>query len=194
MAAVSTMPTGTITGWGESLRGGDGDAAAALWEAYFPRLVRRAQSVLRDGPLSGDAEDAALSAFQAFCHGMARGRFRALQGRNAIEALLVTITVRKARGYARRLASARNGARMARSPVEPDDLACPATDPAVLAAAEEAVAELLAALPDDTCRAVAALRAAGHTEVEVADRIGRCRATVVRKIRLIQQHWANRLP
>ena len=73
------MPTeshGSITYWLGAVKAGDCAAAQPLWERYFQRLVRLARQKLRAGGRSGadaDEEDAALSAFDSFCDGAARG-------------------------------------------------------------------------------------------------------------------------
>ena len=60
---------------------------------------------LRAGHRSGadtDAEDAALSVFDSFCDGAARGRFPQLVDRDDLWRLLVTITTYKVTDHARR--------------------------------------------------------------------------------------------
>ena len=88
---------GSVTRWIGDLKAGDGAAAAALWERYFDRLVRLARKRLasRAGGVE-DEEDAALSAFESFCAGLARGRFTELGDRDDLWKLLVVITARKA--------------------------------------------------------------------------------------------------
>ena len=80
--------------WSQSRRSGGGPA---LWERYFDRLVRLARKRLacRAGGVE-DEEDAALSAFDSFCAGLARGRFTELGDRDDLWKLLVVITARKA--------------------------------------------------------------------------------------------------
>ncbi|HKM54774.1 MAG TPA: ECF-type sigma factor [Isosphaeraceae bacterium] len=102
------MPTeshGSVTHWLGALKAGDLAAAQPLWERYFQRLVRLARQKLRAGHRSGadaDAEDAALSVFDSFCDGAARGRFPQLVDRDDLWRLLVTITTCKVADHARR--------------------------------------------------------------------------------------------
>src|SRR5262245_41975419 len=88
---------GSVTGWVEQLQAGDPEAARALWERYFPRLVGLARKKLGDTPRrAADEEDVALSAFDSFCRGARRGQFPQLGGRDNLWRLLVTLTARKA--------------------------------------------------------------------------------------------------
>ena len=95
------MPTedeGSVTYWLSELKAGASTAAQPLWERYFDPLVRLARTKLRAAHRSGadaDEEDAALSAFDNFCRGVAQGRFPQLADRDDLWRLLVTITTRK---------------------------------------------------------------------------------------------------
>jgi hypothetical protein len=88
---------GSVTHWLDQLGGGNAAAAQPLWERYFDRLVRLAGQQLRGTPRrAADEEDVALSAFDSFCRGAARGQFPQLQDRTNLWGLLVLITARKA--------------------------------------------------------------------------------------------------
>ncbi len=96
---------GSVSRWMGDLQAGDPAAAQPLWERYFDRLVRLAGARLRAvGTTSAEAdgEDAALSAFDCFCAGAARGRFPDLADRDGLWRLLVVITARKVQAQARR--------------------------------------------------------------------------------------------
>src|SRR5262249_8084676 len=70
------MAPGSVTHWIKQLRAGDPVAAQTLWERYFRRLVGLARQKLRALPRrAADEEDVALSAFDSFCKGAARGRY-----------------------------------------------------------------------------------------------------------------------
>src|SRR5207253_6336257 len=74
-----------------------------LWERYFRRLVGLARRKLQDTPRgAADEEDVALSAFDCFCRGAARGLFPQLADRDNLWRLLVTLTARKALQLTRR--------------------------------------------------------------------------------------------
>src|SRR4051812_25511648 len=90
---------GSITRCVGDLKAGDHAAAQVLWERYFEHLVRLARRRLAVAKRVGadeDEEDAALSAFDSFCAGLAGGRFPRLGDRNDLWGLLVVITARKA--------------------------------------------------------------------------------------------------
>src|SRR5215470_10539747 len=92
----------SVTVWIESLKTGDRDAAQKLWQRYFEALVRLARARLRGAPKAvADEEDAALSAFDCFCRGAARGRYPRLNDRDDLWRLLVILTERKAIDQAR---------------------------------------------------------------------------------------------
>src|SRR4051812_34267894 len=102
---MSMNDQGSVTLWLGALKAGDLDAAQPLWERYFAQLVRLARARLRTAPRAGadaDEEDAALSAFDSFCDGAARGRFPRLADRDELWRLLVVLTARKAAAQARR--------------------------------------------------------------------------------------------
>lgn len=90
---------GSVTHWLGDLRGGDLAAAQPLWERYFGKLVVLARGKLqrqRHPRAAADEEDAALSAFNSFCAGVAEGKFPQLADRQDLWKILMTITVRKA--------------------------------------------------------------------------------------------------
>ena len=66
---------GSITRWIAELKQGDLGAANGLWERYFTRMVDLARTRLRSSrgrDAGSDEEDAALSAFDSLCAGLAR--------------------------------------------------------------------------------------------------------------------------
>ncbi len=69
---------GSVTRWLGGLKAGSEAAAQQLWERYCARMVGLARENLRAGrrgDMGSDEEDAALSAFDSFCTGAARGNF-----------------------------------------------------------------------------------------------------------------------
>jgi hypothetical protein len=102
---MSVDEGGSVTCWLGNLKEGDLAAAQPLWERYFTRLVGVARGKLqkmRRTSAGEDEEDAALSAFNSFCGGIARGRFPQLADRDDLWKLLVVITARKAIAQAQR--------------------------------------------------------------------------------------------
>src|SRR5215467_8292239 len=103
---------GSVTCWLGHLKDGDQAAAQPLWERYFSRLVvvaRGKLKKLRRTTADQDEEDAALSAFNSFCDGAARGRFPQLADRDDLWRLLVVITARKAMAQAQRQGRKKRG-------------------------------------------------------------------------------------
>ncbi|QEG21084.1 ECF-type sigma factor [Mariniblastus fucicola] len=85
---------GSITGWLDSVRQGNDEAAKNIWDRWFDRLCARVS------PHSGhlrihDNEDIASDAFADFFRALREGKFSALRNRSEIWKLLATIAVRK---------------------------------------------------------------------------------------------------
>jgi hypothetical protein len=90
---MSTDTAGSVTVMIRFLQGGDRTQVPALWERYFERLAHLAHSIVRFG---GTEEDAALSAIDAFCNGIAEGKFSYVENREILWGTLAKITERKA--------------------------------------------------------------------------------------------------
>src|SRR5689334_12616311 len=102
---MSCGDPGSITRWIAELKAGQDAAVQPLWERYFSRMVELARVRLRSSrhkDAGSDEEDAALSAFDSLCAGLARGRFPRLADRDDLWRLLVVITSRKVQAQARR--------------------------------------------------------------------------------------------
>ena len=200
---MTTDSRGSVTRWIGELAGGEADEAARrLWERYFDQLVRVARDRLhaaRRGP--ADEEDAALSAFDSLCRGVAAGRFPRLAGRDELWRLLVAITGRKAADQREREAcQKRGGGQLVReselgnpSPeVEAgglDQFPGAAPTPEFLALMAEEVRRLFDLLPNESLRLVALLKMEGYTADEVATRIDRSARSVQRKLEVIRTLW-----
>jgi DNA-directed RNA polymerase specialized sigma24 family protein len=197
---------GSITRWIAGVKGGDLTAAQPLWERYFARMVELARARLRASrcrDAASDEEDAALSAFDSLCAGLARGQFPRLADRDDLWRLLVVITTRKVQAQARRqLRQKRGGGRVqtAANLADPDgqdddDLLAQAVGseptPEFAALVAEEYRRLLARLDDDVLRQVAILRMEGFTTDEVAEQLGCARRTVTRQLALIRRILAD---
>ncbi len=199
---------GSITRWIGGLKAGDEAAAQQLWERYFARMVGLAREKLRAGrcgDMGSDEEDAALSAFDSFCAGAARGNFPALADRDDLWRLLALITARKVCAQARRIHRLKRGGGLVRNasdmpgpagddPEEDDVLArAVGSEPTPEAAAvmAEEYRRLLDALDDPTLKKVAVWRMEGYTEDAIAARQGCARRTVARQLALIRTIWRH---
>ena len=199
---MTTEPDGSVTRWiGDLVASADPDSAAQkLWERYFDRLVHLARDRLRAisrGP--ADAEDAALSAFDSFCRGVAAGRFPRLDDRDDLWALLVTITVRKASDQVRRERRQKRGGGRVRGEQELgradagggglDEVVGREPTPELATMVTEQYLHLLERLSDETLRRIAAWKLEGYSIEEIATRLGCGRRTVERKLGVIRSIW-----
>src|SRR5262249_5395902 len=145
-----------------------------------------------------DEEDAALSAFDSLCAGLARGQFPQLADRDDLWRLLVVITTRKVQAQVRSDLRQKRGGGLVRPVSElngndpggnDDDLLAKAVSseptPEFAAMVAEEYRRLLERLDDDALRNVAVLRMDGHTTDEIAGRLGCARRTVARQLALI---------
>jgi DNA-directed RNA polymerase specialized sigma24 family protein len=194
---------GSVTRWIGKIKAGAApeavaDAASALWERYFNDLARLAKKRLanRNGAAE-DEEDAALSAFNSFHAGLARGRFTQLETREDLWKLLVVITARKASAQLDRQGALKRGGGWARiDPGHGDDevlaeLAAREPDPPFAAMVVEETRILLDRLDDDELRRIALDRMEGYTTDEIAERLGCAKRTVARRLELIRQIWSE---
>jgi DNA-directed RNA polymerase specialized sigma24 family protein len=197
---------GSITGWIAGVKAGDLAAAQPLWERYFARMVDLARARLRASgrrgrDAAGDEEDAALSAFDSLCAGLARGQFPQLADRDDLWRLLVVITTRKVQAQARRGFRQKRGGGLVRPASElanaadgegnDDDVLAQAVGseptPEFAAMVAEEYRRLLERLGDDVLRKVAILRMEGSTTDAIAGQLGCARRTVARQLALIRR-------
>ena len=194
---------GSVTCWIGELKAGDQAAAQPLWQRYFEQLVRLARARLRAAGRPGadaDEEDAALSAFDSFCAGAARGRFPQLGDRDDLWRLLVVITARKAVAQARRQRCAKRGGGRLLGEAELNASADERAGleqvigreptPEFAAIVAEEYQRRLDDLGDETLRRIAVLRMQGDTADEIADELGCARRTVARRLELIRKTWS----
>ena len=197
---------GSVSKCVSRLKAGDQRAVQDLWERYFQRLVELARQKLQRGRRwAADEEDAALSAFDSFCRGAARGRFPQLSDRHDLWRLLVTITVRKASHLVRdEQRQKRGGGAVAGESalLGPADSSGAGSgfekiisrDPTPQLAAQVAgdYQRLLADLGDPRLQAIAVWRMEGYTTDEIAAKLGCARCTVERKLQMIRACWSER--
>lgn len=203
---MSAEDPGSITHWFDDLKAGRPEAAQALWDRYFKRLVGVARRRLVDSPHQAveDAEDAALSAVHGFCAAAARGRFQDLADRADLWRLLAAITVKKALEQRRRHGRKKRGGDLklinssdfspadsdADDPLEAHVDPAPTPDAALILG--EQLQELLDVLGDPVLKQVAVWRMEGLSADEIAQRVGCVVRTVERKIERIRLIWQER--
>jgi DNA-directed RNA polymerase specialized sigma24 family protein len=141
-----------------------------------------------------DEEDAALSAFESLCGGLARGQFPRLADRDDLWRLLVVITSREVQAQNRRRTRKKRGGGLARPAFESGDddellaqVISSEPTPECAAILAEEYRRLLERLGDDVLRRVAILRMDGFTTDAIADQLGCARRTVARQLALIRR-------
>jgi DNA-directed RNA polymerase specialized sigma24 family protein len=194
------MPDGgSITRYIAALKGGDREAAQALWGRYFHRLVGLARSRLRTADRrAADEEDVALSALDSVCRRAEQGRFPRLEDRDELWNLLATITIRKAIALAGHGRRARRGGGSVRllselDAAEVERVLGSEPTPELAAEAAEQCRRLLGLLTDESLRLVARRKLEGCTNAEIAAELGCIEATVERKLQRIRALWAQQV-
>lgn len=196
-----------VTQWINDLAGGDEEAAAKLWREYYVRLVRQAKAGLRGVPLRfADEEDAALSAFNSLCDGLAAGRFPRIDDRDCLWRLLVTITARKASAlrkyhYRRKRGGGRVRGESCFDAGKGESEAAGIAQvlgrepsPEYAALTREQYDHLMGLLEDDEHRRVAFYNLAGYTNEETAALVGLSLRTVKRRLAAIRRVWEAESP
>jgi len=190
----------------DDLCNGDSQAAAAVWEHYYDRLVKVARQKLNGAPCRAfDEEDVALSALRTFMAGAQKGRFYRWQSGGELWQLLLTITARKASAHQRWEMREKRGAGKVRgdsifrsdhdtrsTPIGIQEIHGPEPCPAQLNMLLEEAEQLLGDLSDETLQRIARLRLAGYTNNEIAELLGCVPRTVERKLNRIRRKWQER--
>jgi len=190
-----------VTRWIGELGRGDQQAAQAIFERYFDRLVFLARRHLEGLPRrAADEEDVALSAMDSFCRGVGDGRYPQLHDRHDLWRLLVTLTVHKSVDQARAVRARKRGAGRVRgesafvsddssSRVGIEQVMGREPTPAFAAMVAENCTALLEALGDETLKKVALCKMEGYSNEEIASKLGYTTRTVERKLSRIRDKW-----
>lgn len=202
MTMSECSETEELQRWLEGLRTGDEDAAAALWNRYFERLVRLAQRKL-PGSLrrSRDEEDIALSAFHSFVAGVRDDRFPDLAGPENLWGLLIVLTSRKATAHLRKQQRQKRGGGQVRGEsVFGDDsdrglgieeVGGRGASPELSVELAEATEALFERLDDDQLREIAVMRMEGYRVEEIATELNVSKRAVERRLQLIRKIWTE---
>ena len=190
-----------VTRWIDELRQGDQSAARQVWEHFVGRLCSATKGKLRpETRRVYDEEDAAQSAFNSLCAGVAAGRFPDLHDRDSLWRLLLVIASRK---VAHRHRYDHQQRRDVRRNVE-ESIFCRSADGAVgqldqLSSREptpeyqaefvETNLALFESLGEPELRRIAELRIEGYGDTEIAERLDCSRQAVQRKVERIRRKW-----
>jgi RNA polymerase sigma factor (sigma-70 family) len=177
----------SVTLWLNQVKEGDRAAVPQLLDRYFHRLVGLARSRLQGRPALADYdEDVALSAFNSLCLGAERGRFPDLVDRDDLWRLLTVMTIRKAIDVQRR-------GRASEVIGEPnlEQLLSDEPPPELAAEMADEYQRLLGLLDDAELRSIALWKVEGHSNEEIAARLGCVERTVERKLQRIRILWAE---
>jgi RNA polymerase sigma factor (sigma-70 family) len=193
---------GSITHWFEQVREGDSVAAQAVWERYFPELVRLAREKLRGTPRrAADEEDVASSAMESLFRAAQNGRFPDLADRHDLWRLLLRMTARKVVDLQRRESRKRRGGGQVKgesvfASVDPADERAGLAEvigdgptPEFAAVMAEEYQRRLERLDDPNLAALAVAKMEGYTNDEIAERLGCSVRTIERRLRLIRKKW-----
>lgn len=193
-----------VTHWIGGLKSGDPAAIQKLWELYFEKLVFMARKKLQMASRRvSDEEDVALSAFNSFCQGVAKGNFPDLEDRDNLWRILVVITARKAIDQIQYEHRQRRGGGKVRgeSVFDSEHLGemVPGLQQAIgkeptpefAAQVAEESQRLLDRLEDDTLRQIALWKMEGYTHDEIATQLGCTTRTIKRKLQLIRLNWSG---
>jgi len=192
--------TGSVTRWIEQLKSGEPEAAQALWNRYYDRLIGLAYKKFWLPRRVVDEEDVVVDVFASLCHRAEQGQFPELRDRDELWHLLVRITERKALNQQRALLRKKRGGQRVRGEsvlrgVDEssaggglDGLPAPEADEAFAAAMGDVLRDLLGGL-DGQLASIAQLKLEGRTNEEIALQINRSVVTVERRLKLIRDLW-----
>jgi len=170
---------------------GSHSAYRTLFQTFFPGQVAAARRRLDVGGLA-DAEDVALSVFHSLWREVADGRpiGDRLTGRESLLRTLALLTGQKVRRARRHDRREKRDSRRTVHGAEIVDLADPAQLPEWRACFRETWVDLTDSLTPFQ-RAIVELKLAGHTNADIAARVGRSERTVERQLSEIRSRWED---
>jgi DNA-directed RNA polymerase specialized sigma24 family protein len=190
---------GSITGCLRSLERGNPQAAQAIWDRYFQRLVSLARTRLRSAHRRvADEEDVVLSVLDSFFRRAGSGQYPRLEDRDDLWKLLYVLTVRKAINLVRHeRRPSRGGGRLSvlseLEGLEVEEVIGDVPTPELAAQMADECQQLLDRLGNTTLRQVALWKMEGYSNVEIAGKLSCVTHTVERKLRSIREIWSTDL-
>ena len=188
----------SVMDWFHELEQGNSAAAEALWNRYFPELVRLAREKLRGVPgRMADEEDIALSVMDSFFGAAQEKRLPDMADRKDLWRLLLWITANKVIDLKRRETRQRRGGGRVHNESDGAALAQAISDtptPEFAAMMAEECRNLLEKLRDPQLQELAVAKMQGYTNQEIADRLGCKLRSVERQLHLIRKIWEQEQP
>ena len=191
----------SVTLWITQLKQGNSEAADALWQTYFPRLVDLARRKLQGAKRSvADEEDVAACVLKSLFMGAPNGRFPKMVDRESLWSLLCAITANKSVDMMRKENRAKRGGNGvdANANVDSTRQEVPLEgvtgqiDTAFSALMSEQFETLIAKLDesdDPELIQIAIRKMMGDSSVEIAEDLRVSRRTVERKVETIRKIW-----
>ncbi len=183
-------------------------AIAALWEQWYPALVKFAEkrlAALGVQQRAFNGEDVAASALVSFFRAVQRNRFPKLDSEDGLFRLLRSITFRKVIDRKRQSQTLKAGGGDVRGESafgsNSDSVTAlgivgvqgDSPSPEWIAMMEEECQGLFALLQNEELQSIACLRLEGHTNSEIATKMGCAVATVERRLKEIRACWSMAL-
>ncbi|MCA8999965.1 MAG: sigma-70 family RNA polymerase sigma factor [Planctomycetaceae bacterium] len=180
------------------IKSADEAALQQFWEMKSDAFLRFAEQVFRGTThIARDEEGAVQSALLSLWKGLREDRFE-FEDESGLLRIMLTIIRRKVIKQMRHAHRQRRGGGLDHVPLygatndgEPVAIADDDLRPDELVEAKEEHARLFLVLGEAELRRIAILKLEGHTDQEIADALGRSRATIARKLRLIRETWVN---
>ncbi len=198
---VLALAEGSISRWVKDLQNGHSEAAQALWERYYRRLVGLAKKKLGEMPRRiADEDDVVNHAFHSFCQGVSENRFPKLSDRHDLWQILVMLTARKAADQIKTHFRKKRGALLAHEEsawshlgdadlAQLDQVVGIEPSPDFAAQMVEDYRGLLNKLDDSVLCEIAISKMEGYSNHEIAERLNVHPRTIDRKLRLIRTMW-----
>ena len=192
---------GSVTRIIRKMQKGDSEGASLIWERFYPRLMQLVKIRLRQQRrVLADEEDVALQSFTELFRGLKRGQYPALENRDSLWRLLVTVAGRNVIDEVNRESRLKRGGGkvMLESSLSTDDsenfldnLASSEASPEVHAMVTERCADLLESLEDPELQAIAVMKMSGLNNQEIANSLGKGNRTIERRLADIRSLWGS---
>lgn len=196
---MNNAPPQSITILFQQLREGDADSAGRLWDRFFERLVRYAQSEMKHmNRRVSDEEDIACGVMTALCNLADRKKLPNIDNRHDLWHLLLSWTrhdiidqVRKDNRVKRGGGNVRGDSVLSDGVMGAARVIDSAPTPDLVAEMQEQYRRLLDCLPDELLRTLAVEKMHGTTNARLAKQLDLSTRTIERKLELIRKFWSR---